>query len=845
MTESRDSDEVPLKLKTPRKLELKRTVGSGEVRQSFSRGRTKPVTVEVKKKRTTSRGGADEAFAPRPQTEPAAPAAAPSPPPAEPAALMPAEAPAPNETRLTRARVVLKTLTNEEKKARARALDGARQQDENVRRRAAEENQKLREEESRLAREHEQAEKRKEEEEARKREEDTVRKKAEETAARKLVETEPEAEREDVRRSPQAPRRVPTGRRRPSDRRRSSGKLTLTQALNEEERVRSLASVKRARERERRAEGGVPKKVIRDVIIPETISVQELANRMAERAVDVVKVLMRMGVMTPPGAALDADTAELVVGEFGHRYQRVSEADVELGLGAELDSPEALLPRAPVVTVMGHVDHGKTSLLDALRETDVAGGEAGGITQHIGAYQVEMKSGARITFLDTPGHEAFTAMRGRGATITDIVVLVVAADDGIMPQTIEAIRHAKEAGVPIIVAINKIDLPGANPGKVRETLLQHELVVEEMGGETLAIEVSAKSKTNLDKLEEAIVLQSEILELRANPDRDAEGVVVEAKIDTGRGAVATVLVQRGTLRVGDVFVAGGEWGRVRALVSDHGAKLDEAGPAVAVEVLGLSGAPDAGDTFLVVDTDARAREIAAYRQRRGRALRVEGSEKTTMEEMFSRIQEGEAGEFPVLIKTDVHGSLEAIVGAANKLSTDEVKVRVIHGAVGGINESDIGLARASGAVIVGFNVRASAQAREQSRRDKVDIRYYSVIYDVIDEFKGVLTGMLAPTIKEHAIGTSEILEVFNVSKVGKIAGCRVEEGAMRRGSKVRLLRDDVVIHEGKLSNLKRFKDDVEEVKSGMECGMSLEKYQDMQIGDRIEAYETEEIARTL
>ena len=847
MTETRDSDEAPLKLKTSRKLELKRTVGSGQVRQSFSRGRTKPVTVEVKKRRTISRGGADDALAAAVRAERAASAPPPLPAAAEPAA-PPPETPAEDETRPARARVVLKTLTDDEKKARARALDGARQHDEDVRRRAAEENEKWREEESRLAREREQADKRKEEEEARKREEETVRKKAEETAARKLVETEPEGEREEVRRGPRTPRRAPTGRRLPSDRRRSSGKLTLTQALNQEERVRSLASVRRARERERRAmagDDGAPKKVIRDVVIPETISVQELANRMAERSVDAVKVLMRMGVMATPGAEIDADTAELVVGEFGHRFRRVSEADVEIGLGTEQDSPEDLQHRAPVVTVMGHVDHGKTSLLDALRETDVAGGEAGGITQHIGAYQVVMKSGSRITFLDTPGHEAFTAMRARGANVTDIVVLVVAADDGIMPQTVEAIRHAKAAGVPIIVAINKMDLPDANPGKVREALLQHELVVEELGGDTLAIEVSAKSKANLDVLEDTIVLQSELLELKENPDRDAEGVVIEAKIDTGRGAVATVLVQRGTLHVGEVFVAGGEWGRVRALVGDHGAKVDEAGPSIPVEVLGLTGVPEAGDTFLVVDSEARAREIAAYRKRRGQALRVEGSEKTTMEEMFARIQEGTAGEFPVLIKADVHGSLEAIIGAANKLSTDEVKVRVIHGAVGGINESDVGLASASGAVIIGFNVRANTQAREQSRRDKVDIRYYSVIYDIIDEFRGVLTGMLAPTIKEHAIGTSEVLEVFNVTKVGKIAGCRVEEGTMRRGANVRLLRDDVVIHEGKLSNLKRFKDDVDEVKPGMECGMSLEKYQDIQVGDRIETYEIEKIARTL
>lgn len=839
MNETKDSDDAPLTLKAPRKLELKKTVGSGQVRQSFSRGRTKPVTVEVKKTRSIGRGGT-LARAEPPKPEPpveAPPAAAPA-----------APAPEPEAASSSRPRgVVLKSLTEDEKAARARALDGARRRDEDVRRRAAEDEARRRDEDARLAKEHEEADRRKEEEEARKRTEEEVKRKAEETAARKLTEPEVADERPDAGKGRrEAPRRPGAGRRPPGDRRR--GRFNINQALTGEERVRSLASVRRARERERQAASNVldaPKKVFRDVTIPESISVQELANRMTERSVDVVKVLMRMGVMATPGAEIDADTAELVVGEFGHRVKRVSEADVELGLGLEEDDAAALVPRAPIVTVMGHVDHGKTSLLDALRDTDVAGGEAGGITQHIGAYQIETSTGRRITFLDTPGHEAFTAMRARGATVTDIVVLIVAADDGVMPQTVEAIRHAREAEVPIIVAVNKIDLPGADPRKVRQALLQHELVVEEMGGEVLAIDVSAKKKTNLDKLEEAILLQAEILELKANPGRAAEGVVVEAKIDTGRGPVATVLVSRGTIHVGEVFVAGGEWGRVRALVDVHGAKVSEAGPSVPVEVLGLTGAPDAGDSFLVVDGEAKAREIAAFRQRRGRALRAGEGDKSTMEEMFARFQQGDASEFPIVVKADVKGSVEAILGAAEKLSTDEVKVRVVHSAVGGVNESDVSLARASGAVIVGFNVRANAQARELANREKVDIRYYSVIYDVIEEFKGVLTGMLAPTIREHAIGNAEILEVFSVTKAGKIAGCRVNDGVMRRGAKVRLLRDDIVIHEGALSNLKRFKDDVDEVKAGMECGMALEKYQDIQTGDVIEAFEVEEIARTL
>jgi translation initiation factor IF-2 len=535
----------------------------------------------------------------------------------------------------------------------------------------------------------------------------------------------------------------------------------------------------------------------------------------------------------------------LVVGEFGHRLRRVAEADVEVGLGETQDAEGDLLTRAPVVTIMGHVDHGKTSLLDALRETDVAGGEAGGITQHIGAYQVELKTGEKITFLDTPGHEAFTAMRARGAKVTDIVVLVVAADDGIMPQTVEALNHAKAAEVPIIVAINKIDKPEANPERVRQSLLQHGIVVEELGGDTIAVEVSAKKKTGLDKLEETILLQAEVLELKANPKRAAEGAVVEARLDKGRGPVATVLVQRGTLRVGDIVVAGTVWGRVRALHDDRIQDVEEAGPAEPVEILGLSGTPEAGDDFHVVESEARAREISSYRERQRRTARTAVAARGTLEQMFTKIQAGQASEMPILVKTDVQGSLEAILASATKIGNDEVKVRIVHGAVGGINESDITLAKASNALIVGFNVRANKQARDMASRDRVEIRYYSIIYNLIDDLKGVLSGMLEPTRKEKFLGNAEILQIFDISKVGKVAGCRVTEGLIKRGAKVRLLRDNVVIHEGTLKTLKHLKDEVREIGSGKECGMAFENYQDIREGDVIEAFEIEEVARTI
>ncbi|MGZ8995706.1 MAG: translation initiation factor IF-2, partial [Rhodospirillales bacterium] len=641
-------------------------------------------------------------------------------------------------------------------------------------------------------------------------------------------------------------RRVEPGRRDDAAGRRS-GKLTINDALDDAgERVRSLASVRRAREKERlkqQLQRLEAQKVLRDVVIPESLTVQELANRMAERSADVIKALMRMGVMATINHSIDADTAELLAVEFGHNVRRVSAADVEIGLRGEVDEAHELEPRPPVVTVMGHVDHGKTSLLDALRKTDVAGHEAGGITQHIGAYQVKLPSGDRITFIDTPGHEAFTQMRARGAQATDIVVLVVAADDGVMPQTVEAINHAKAAGVPMIIAVNKIDRPDANPQRVRTELLQYGIQVEDMGGETLSVDVSAKQGTNLDKITDTILLQAELLDLNANPRRPAEGVIIETKVERGRGAVATVLVQRGTLRVGDIFVAGGEWGRVRGLTDAAGAAVAEAGPSMPVEVLGLNGTPAAGDDVVVVPSEARAREITEFRQRRVRDAKASVS-RGTFEQLF-RIQQGDRKELPVVVKADVHGSAEAIVGALEKMGTDQAKVVVLHTGVGGINETDVGLARASNALIMGFNVRANPQARDLAKRDGVEIRYYAIIYELADDIRALLTGMLSPMVREHILGYAEIREVFTITKVGKVAGCRVTEGIVRRGGKVRLLRDDVVVHEGELSQLKHFKEDVREVREGFECGIVLANYQDIQVGDRIECFELEEVARQL
>ena len=642
-------------------------------------------------------------------------------------------------------------------------------------------------------------------------------------------------------------RRQPNARRE-GPARRQSGKMTISQALSDGEggRQRSLASVRRQREKARMREEMQPAvKQVREVTIPDTITVQELANRMAEKAADLVKELMKLGIMATVTQSIDAETAELVTIEFGHKPVRVSDSDIEDGLGGEEDSADSLKGRPPVVTIMGHVDHGKTSLLDAIRKTDVAAGESGGITQHIGAYQIKTAAENIITFIDTPGHAAFTEMRLRGANTTDIVILVVAADDSVKEQTIEAINHAKAAECPIIVAVNKCDKPGADPSKVRSDLLQHEIITEDFGGDILAVNVSAHTGEGLEKLEEAIMLQAELLELKANPDRSAEGTVIEAKVERGRGSVATVLVQRGTLNVGDIFVIGAESGRVRAMLNDKGEQQKLATPSQPVEILGLNGTPMAGDSFTVVDNEARAREIAEYRRRVIREKEAVVSARGSVEQMLSAIAAGEAAELPVVIKTDVHGSFEAIKVALENLATEQVKVRFLSGGVGALSESDISLAAASNALVIGFNVRAIPQARDLAKRDGVEIRYHSIIYELIDEVKAAMGGLLSPDTQEEFIGYAEIRQVFAVSKVGKIAGCYVTEGVIKRGCKVRLLRDNVVIHEGSLKTLKRFKDEVKEVKDGFECGMAFENYSDIQEGDVIECFELKEIARTL
>ena len=837
MSETNEPDKKkPLTLSGRGKLDMKKPPVAGQVRQSFSHGRTKTVTVEVKKKRAPGRSQrSDDALKRVAKDVPEATAET-----------------GDSGQRPGRTRVVLKALTTDEKATRARALEDSKKAAVEARALAEVQAEHAAKEEARMAAEREAADAREAEEVDRKKREEEAKLKAAEKAAERLGEPEAtpagETREEEVRRPRRPGQRTET--RRPPPRRgdrRRSGKLTVSEALSDRERVRSLASVRRAREREKRQATGDEEqgKIYRDVVIPETLTVQELANRMAERAVDVIRSLMKMGVMATVNQSIDADTAELIVEEYGHRSKRVAAADVEIGLKGDADEDAALASRAPIVTVMGHVDHGKTSLLDALRKTDVAAGEAGGITQHIGAYQVIMPGGQRITFLDTPGHEAFTAMRARGAQVTDVVVLVVAADDGIMPQTVEAIDHARAAEVPIIVAINKMDRPDADPDKVRQQLLQHEIVVESMGGDVLTVEVSAKEGTNLDKLEEAILLQAEVLELKANADRRAEGVVIEAKLELGRGAVATVLVSRGTLRVGDIMVAGAEWGRVRAMVNDRGEQVEEIGPSEPGEVLGLGGAPAAGDEFGIAESDSKARDIAEFRSDQRKTVGGGVSVPDSIEDLFAKIKGGQLQELPLVIKGDVRGSIEAIEGALAKISTEEVAARVLHSAVGGINESDITLAQASDAIIIAFNVRANAQARERAKRDKVAIRYYSVIYEMIEEVKGLLSGMLAPAIHETMLGEARVKEIFSVSKTGKVAGCEIVDGFVRRGARVRLLRDDIVVHEGTLGTLRHFKDEVREVRAGSECGIGLENYQDVQKGDRIEAFEVEEVARSL
>jgi len=871
MTESKEQDRKTLSLGGSKgKLSLKSGDSAQKVRQSFSHGRSKTVQVEVKRKRVADRGtnaeladggaaarrsaegggkgaalrgltdaererrletlrrnreveakrAAEEALRPKPATTA----------PAEEVTALRAPEPEPEPDR---------PLTPAE--ARAREMAELQAIEEVERKRKAEEAARV-----------EEAESAKRAEEARRKAEEDRRKeladRSTEAAIAKVRPGDGEDDSEERRRRSKGPR--PTGNRGRGEPRRKAGRITVTQALSgdESERGRSLAAMRRRQERQRLAQDQGPKeKIVRDVVVPEVITVQELANRMAERGGDVVKALMKMGVMATINQSIDADTAELLVEEFGHRIRRVTEADVEIGLSGDEDRAEELQSRPPVVTIMGHVDHGKTSLLDAIRRANVADKEAGGITQHIGAYQVTTESGGRITFIDTPGHEAFTAMRARGANTTDIVILVVAANDGVMPQTVEAIRHARAAGVPIIVAINKCDLPDANPQRVKEELLQHEVIVEDMGGEVQTVEVSAKTHAGLDTLEEAILLQAELLELKANPDRPAEGSVIEAKLERGRGSVATVLVQRGTLRQGDIFVSGAEWGRVRALVDDRGEQVPEAGPAQPVEVLGLQGTPMAGDDFVVVEDEARAREVAEYRERKRREADQVASSRGTLEQMFEQAKKGEVKALPILIKGDVQGSVEAIVASLNKLveDEDELDVRVLHSAVGAINESDITLAASTGALIIGFNVRANPQARDAAKRDGVEIRYYSVIYNVIDDVRNALSGLLAPTRQENFIGYADIREVFSITKVGKVAGCMVTQGVVRRGAGVRLMRDNVVVHEGKLKTLKRFKDEVREVREGYECGMAFENYDDIKVGDVIECYEVEEVRREL
>src|SRR3954453_23206802 len=830
-----DQTEKP-KLGTRPSLGLKRTVETGKVKQSFSHGRSNTVVVEVKKRRILGRPGEAP---PAPAPEPVAEAPKPAPKPAAPAA--PRKPSATDE--ITARREMQTKLLREAEEARLTSLEEARRREDRTKvqqtedeRRRTEDNRKAEDaaaEEARLRAEQEAAR--------------AAEAPSEPTVAQPITE-------EDEERGFRRPGHAPAPKRpepaRPSRGRgeeRHRGKLTVSRALSDEDenRARSLAALRRAREKEKRhhMETGPATKQVRDVVVPEAITVQELANRMAERGADLVKALFKMGSPVTLTQTIDQDTAELLVTEFGHRVKRVSEADIDIDSSADVDAAETLQPRPPVVTIMGHVDHGKTSLLDAIRGADVVAGEAGGISQHIGAYQVSLPDKSKVTFLDTPGHEAFTEMRARGANVPDIVILVVAADDGLRPQTVEAINHTKAAGVPMIVAINKIDKPDAKPQKVREELLQHEVIVEDMGGDVQDVEVSATKKTNLDKLLEAKQGQAEILELKANPDRAAEGTVIEAKLDKGRGPLATVLVERGTLRVGDVFVAGASSGKVRALVDDHGRQVKEAGPSVPVEVLGLAVVPSAGDPFTVVENEARAREVATYRQGVLDRKRTT-SAPMSLENMFAN-HASTTAEVPLVIKADVQGSIEAIVHALHRLSTDEVKVRILHSGVGAITESDVTLASASGAPIIGFNVRPNAKAREVAERNKVEFRYYDVIYHLTDWVKGAMAGELGPEIIETVVGRAEVKEVFPAGKKDKAAGLLVLEGVIRKGLNARLTREDVIVSKTTISSLRRFKDDVAEVTSGLECGVLLADTNDIKAGDSLEVFEVEERARTL
>jgi len=890
------------KLSVPSKtLSLKPRVETGTVRQSFSHGRSKQVVVEKRGKRRIDGSPEPQASTVVAKPAPAAPTPAPS-------------RPAP--PRNSGSGVVLRTLTEDERSARASALADAKVREVEERRQAEEEAQRRTVREAAERAERDAAESRRKAEEERHRHEDEAKRKAETEAKKRFGEGEQPASAArpattaapatsaprpgapaprpgtttttrpgttarpgtttarpgvpaarapgvaagpDEDDGPRQIRRGPGGAARPvvapkpthkPGPQKERGRLTVVTALNADEvRERSIASFRRRTQRLKGHVSNEPKeKLIREVIIPEAITIQELANRMAERAVEIIRMLMKQGAIHKITDVIDADTAQLIAEELGHTVKRVAASDVEEGLFDTIDDSTDTETRSPVVTVMGHVDHGKTSLLDALRHANVVSGEAGGITQHIGAYQVvSPESGKKITFIDTPGHAAFTAMRARGAKVTDIVVLVVAADDGVMPQTVEAINHAKAARVPIIVAINKIDKPDAKPERVRTELLQHEVQVESFGGDVVDVEVSAKNKTNLDKLLEMIALQADILDLKTNSERPAEGTVIEAKLDRGRGPVATVLVQRGTIRVGDIIVAGAEMGRVRALISDQGETVQEAGPSVPVEVLGFNGPPEAGDRLAVVENEARARQVTSYRahQKRENAAASISGMRGSLEQMMSQLKTAGRKEFPLIIKADVQGSLEAILGSLEKLGTDEVAARILHAGVGGISESDVTLAEGFNAAIIGFSVRANKEAAAAAKRNGIEIRYYNIIYDLVDDVKKAMSGLLAPTLRETMLGNAAILEIFNISKVGKVAGCRVTDGTVERGANVRLIRDNVVVHEGKLSTLKRFKDEVKEVQSGQECGMAFENYHDMRAGDVIECYRVETIQRSL
>ena len=895
MTDTNNSGDKSLTGAKPT-LHLKRPVDGGTVRQSFSHGRSKVVVVEKKRRvvgpgeTAPPSGGATISLSPKPAAAPAPAVAAAPAPAATPAPRGPTVAPR-SATPPPRTGVVLQTLSEEQREARARALNDSRAREEEDRRRQEAEAAIRRERETRERAEREAAEARKREEDQRRQQEANFKKASEDEARRRLAGGEPAptpavaqprkvpvpqqaapapaaaaapaaaprpAAETIVRRDP--PKRVLTpiapvktmlpARPTRSAEPRNRGRLTVTTATSaEEERTRSVAAFRRRTQRLKgHGHADSKEKITREIVLPETITIQELANRMSERAVDVIKVLMRQGKMVTLTDSLDADTAQIIAEDMGHTVKRVAESDVEEGLFENPENVGEPVSRPPVVTIMGHVDHGKTSLLDAIRNAHVVDGEAGGITQHIGAYQVTAPGGARITFIDTPGHAAFTAMRARGAKVTDIVVLVVAADDGVMPQTIEAIKHARAANAPIIVAINKIDKPDANPQHVMQELLQYDVQTEEFGGDTLAVPVSALKRTNLDKLLEAIALQAELLDLTADPNQNAEGTVIEARLDRGRGPVATVLVQRGTLKVGTIVVAGTEWGRVRALLDDKGAVVAEASPSTPVEVLGFSGAPDAGDRVAAVESEARAREITEYRDRQRReklAARGGGVVRASLSDMMSNLKVIGKKEVPIILKGDVQGSVEAITTALEALGNDEVGARVIHGGVGGVTESDVTLALASRAVVIGFNVRAHKEARDLAEAQGVEIRYYNIIYNLVDDVKAALSGMLSPTLRETMLGNAQIQEIFNISKVGNVAGCRVSDGVVQRGAHVRLIRDSVVVHEGKLSTLKRFKDEVPIVQAGQDCGMAFENYQDMRKGDVIECYNVEEIRRTL